>query len=233
MKVNIMTSNKKTIMIIIASVFLSMANVSGLAAEKRNTILIDPAHGGSEKGLIMATDVYEKNITLAIALLVKDELFREKNVDVILLRDTDKTMNVQERRKYVERIKPAFFLGIHVNGGFGKNASGFEIYYPEYHRITTTEKSARNDTQSLKHKLTNNSLTMARILQDNLNILFPRKGRGLRQADNPATLGLQVPSVIVEVGFGTNQEDIKKLNSKKTQSDVAKAIANSIKKYFR
>jgi N-acetylmuramoyl-L-alanine amidase len=74
---------------------------------------------------------------------------------------------------------------------------------------------------------------LARIIQENLNTLFPRKGRGLRRADLPIIEGLFVPAVAVEMGFATNPEDKKKLLSGDTQTGIARALAKSIKIFFR
>jgi N-acetylmuramoyl-L-alanine amidase len=85
----------------------------------------------------------------------------------------------------------------------------------------------------MKNKCQNDSLAMAKIVQENLNALFPRKGRGLRKADSPVTDSLLVPSVVVEMSFATNSEDKKKLLSANTQTDVAKALSKSVKTFFR
>lgn len=204
------------------------------AAEEKRVILIDPAHGGQDVGIKLTSRVYEKDITLAVALLIKKELAEEKNIEVILIRDSDKTVSMQERKKTIEKIKPDFYLSIHVNAGFGNNASGFEIYYSAFdERAAPREKTANDDFRQSRNKLSNDSLTMAKIVQDDLNVLFPRKGRGLRKSDNPTVSGVLVPSIIVEMGFGTYSDDKKKLMSSKTQADIAKALASSIRKYFR
>ena len=74
---------------------------------------------------------------------------------------------------------------------------------------------------------------MARIIQENLNTLFPRKSRGLRRADLPITEDLFVPVVVVEMGFATNPEDKKKLLSPDTQTEIAKVMAKSMKSFYR
>ncbi len=75
------------------------------------------------------------------------------------------------------------------------------------------KKTAKVDAPQVKNKYLNDSVRMARIIQENLNILFPRKGRGLRRADLPVTEDLFVPALVVEMGFATNSEDKKKLLS--------------------
>ena len=201
---------------------------------KKHIILIDPAHGGQEKGIKLTNDVAEKDITLAVALFIKNELAKESNLEVVLTRDSDKTVTEEDRKKIIEKIKPDFFLSLHVNGGFGKNASGFELYYQGLSEdIIKGKKTAKDNKLQLKNKCQNDSLVMAKIIQENLNALFPRKGRGLRKADLPVTDGLLVPALVVEMGFATNSEDKKKLLNLKTQADISKALAKSIKTFFR
>lgn len=234
-KVNEMFNKKRIFTVLCIFVYsLTFISLNLFAAEKKRVILIDPAHGGQDTGVQLTGSVYEKDITLAVALLIKKELAAEKNIEVVLSRDADKTVSTEERRKTIEKWKPDFCLSIHVNAGFGHNASGFEIYYSEYdEHAAAGKKSTKDDLRQLRNKLSNDSLTMAKIVQDHLNVLFPRKGRGLRKADNPTVAGLNVPSLVVEVGFATHPDDRKKLASSKTQGDIAKAFASSIRKYFR
>jgi N-acetylmuramoyl-L-alanine amidase len=235
MKVKDMFDKKRILSLLcIVVYFMLFISLNLFAAEKKRTMLIDPAHGGQDVGVQLTGSVYEKDITLAVALLIKKELAEENNIEVVLIRDSDKTVSTEERRRAIEKLKPDFCLSIHVNAGFGHNASGFEIYYSEYdEQAATGKKSTKDDLRQLRNKLSNDSLTMAKIVQDHLNVLFPRKGRGLRKADNPTVAGLHVPSLVVEMGFGTHSDDKKKLVSSKTQADIAKAFASSIRKYFR
>ena len=99
--------------------------------------------------------------------------------------------------------------------------------------VKKEKKTAKDDKLQLKNKCQNDSLKMAKIVQENLNALFPRKGRGLRKADLPVADGLLVPALAVEMSFATNSEDKKKLLSLKTQTEISKTLAKSIKTFFR
>jgi N-acetylmuramoyl-L-alanine amidase len=214
---------------------LSVCGVSeNYAAERKHLIIIDAAHGGKDEGLKLNDKVSEKDVTLAVALILQKELATEKNLEVVLTRDSDKTVSPENRKKIIEKNKPEFFLSLHVNGGFGKSASGFEIYYPGFGQDSTgQEKKAKDEKAQLLSKSQNDSLKMAKIIQDNLNKLFPRKNRGIRKADLAVIDDLMVPSLIVEMGFATNAEDKKKLISSKTQAEIAQSLAKSVKTFFR
>jgi N-acetylmuramoyl-L-alanine amidase len=230
-----MFNNKKILLIL--SIFISFlicATFELSAMGKKRIIVIDPAHGGKDLGIKLTNDVAEKDITLAVALSMKKELSGEKNLEVILTRDSDKSIDLENRKKNIEKIKPDFFISLHINGGFGKNASGFEVYYPEFGKdVIKEKKTAKDDTRQLKNKYQNDSLAMAKIVDDNFKILFPRKSRGLRKADLPVTDGLLIPALVVEMNFATNPEDKKKMLSVKTQTDISKALAKSVKTFFR
>jgi N-acetylmuramoyl-L-alanine amidase len=74
---------------------------------------------------------------------------------------------------------------------------------------------------------------MAHLIQRNLDSVFPRMGRGLREADVPVLEGLRLPALVVEIGFASNSGDRKKLLSAKTQKEIARALSRSIKLFYR
>jgi N-acetylmuramoyl-L-alanine amidase len=203
------------------------------AAPKKHIIVIDPAHGGQDKGIALTDKVDEKDITLAVALALRKELAKENNLEVVLTRDSDKEVSLEDRKKNIAKIKPDFVISLHANAGFGKSAAGFELYCPGFNKDIKEQKTAKGDARQEKNKYLNDSVRMARIIQENLNTLFPRKGRGLRRADLPIIEGLFVPAVAVEMGFATNPEDKKKLLSPDTQTEIAKVMAKSIKSFYR
>lgn len=227
--------NKKLFIINIIALIVLLGGAFDIkAAEKKHIFLVDPAHGGSDQGVRLNNDIAEKDITLAVALSLKKELAQEKNIEVVLTRDSDKKMDMEERRAVIEKMKPDFVLSLHVNSGFGKNAAGFEMYYPEYLEEKSLEKKPlKDDKAKLQNKCQSNSLKMAKIVQENFNSLFPRKGRGLRKAGLPISDGILVPTLSVEMGFATHAEDKKKLLASTTQNDIAKSLAKSIKIFFR
>ncbi|HNY50736.1 MAG TPA: N-acetylmuramoyl-L-alanine amidase [Smithella sp.] len=228
------TNKKRLKMLSILMPLLFCIFFEASAAEKKMIILLDPAHGGKDKGLTLNSDVSEKDITLAVALAIQKELSAESKTQVVLTRDKDQTLDLEDRREVIEKIKPDFLMSLHVNGGFGKEAAGFEIYYPAYNEEATTDKkAAKSEKYNLQNKCQSESLKMAKIVQENMNNLFPRKGRGLRTADLPVADGLQIPALSVELGFTTNAEDKKKLLAAKTQMEIAKALAKSIKTFSR
>jgi N-acetylmuramoyl-L-alanine amidase len=202
------------------------------AAEKKYLVVIDPAHGGQDAGVKIADKIGEKDLTLALALALQKELAKDGNFEIILTRDSDKEVSVEDRRKSITKIRPDVFLSLHINAGFGKNASGFELYYPGFKDLDDQKKHAKGGSKDIKNKYLNDSVRLAQIIQKNMDTLLPRKGRGLREADLPVLEGINIPAVVVEIGFATNQEERKKLLSEKSQSEISKTLAKSIKSFF-
>jgi N-acetylmuramoyl-L-alanine amidase len=218
---------------ILVPAFLICGVLELSAAPPKHIIVIDPAHGGQDTGIKLTDNVHEKDITLAVALALRKEMAKENKFEIILNRDSDKEVSLEDRKKNIAKIKPDLVISLHTNAGFGKSASGFELYCPKFNNDIKEKKTVKVGVQQGENKYLNDSVRMGRIIQENLNTLFPRKGRGLRSVDLPITEDLFVPAVVVEMGFATNSEDKKKLLSGDTQTEIARALAKSIKIFFR
>jgi N-acetylmuramoyl-L-alanine amidase len=82
-----------------------------------------------------------------------------------------------------------------------------------------------------KNRNLNDAVRLAHRLQASLDPLFPRKGRGLRDAPNALLDGLAVPGVILEIGFATHPADRKSLLDEEIQRAVAKAVMKGLRDY--
>ncbi len=212
------------------SAFLVCLTATVLFAQSsKHCVVIDAAHGGDDSGVIGIDKIAEKDVSLAISRALQKELAKEADIEVVLTRDSDKAISLVDRKKKILAAKPALVLSLHTNAGFAKTSSGYELYYPGFKNIDQpqNDKSAKNEAAYL-----NDTVKFARLVQRNLDILFPRKGRGLREAATPLTEGLKVPVLVVELGFVTNPDEKKKFSNEKTEAEIAKALAKSIKSFF-
>ncbi|MBE0558752.1 MAG: N-acetylmuramoyl-L-alanine amidase [Proteobacteria bacterium] len=199
----------------------------------RYTVLIDPAHGGEDAGVV-ADKLREKDLTMNLALLIREESQKVENLQVRLTRSTDRTMTVPERIKAAGDFKPDCLISLHVNGGFGKQASGYEVYFPGFRQNASREEGSSPVLKDMvKNRILNDSVRLAQQIQAALETVFPRKGRGLRDAPNPLLSGVTIPGLVVEVGFATNPEERKKLTAEGTQRAVARALVKGLRDYFR
>jgi N-acetylmuramoyl-L-alanine amidase len=196
-------------------------------------VVIDPGHGGADGGVKLTDRYQEKDANLAIALMVQKELIRSGSVQVRLTRDGDRLLSIPERQKAIRALQPALLISLHVNGGFGKHSSGYEVYFPGFGAHGSEgEDSAEILKDMARNKYLNDSVRLAQSLQRNLDGVFPRKGRGLREAPTPILEGLTIPAVVVEIGFATNPEDRARIMDEKTQRAVAQALNKALQEYL-
>ena len=210
---------------------LCFAGAAGHAQTAKHIVVIDAAHGGDDAGVLGVDGAAEKDVTLAVALALQKELAKAGGLEVLLTRKTDRTLSLEERKKIILKTNPALVLSLHANAGFGKTATGFELYYPGFAKVRAANKTVPAVGVPDNRHL-NDTVKLARLVQKNLDNLFPRQGRGLREAGIPLAEGLAVPVLVVEMGFITNANGKKKLTSRKTQAEIAAALAKSIRGFF-
>ena len=209
--------------------------VGSEAAPQQNTytILIDPAHGGDDPGVV-SDKFREKELTLNLALLVREEVQKKPGLRVQLTRSTDRTLPIAERIKLAGTVNADVLLSLHVNAGFGKQANGYEVYFPGFRQSVPAGKNSSPIVKDMTRNTSlNDSVRLAQSIQSNLETVFPRKGRGLREAPGPLLEGLTIPALVVEIGFATDPDDRKRLTAEKTQRAVAKALVIGLNDYFR
>lgn len=208
-----------------------------LGAERlpaKDIVIIDPAHGGDDKGVKVTDDQYEKDITLKIAQALQNELQASGYTAVQLTRTGDKDVPVAERIKMAQSPRAGMLISIHVNAGFGKKAGGYEVYFPGFNKNPAGNGGAAviiKDMAGNKHL--NESVALAQNVMRNLQKIFPRKERGLRDAPVPVLEGLTVPAVAVEIGFATNAEDKKIITDEKEQKAVAQSLSKAVREFLR
>ena len=205
--------------------------VSAGAAE--HVLVIDPAHGGTDTGVKLSRNVHEKDVTLTIAKQLKENLSGSDDITVRLTRSDDSDTSTAMRKTIIQQSHADLAVSIHVNAGFGQQAEGYEVYYnghavPSLRGNNTGEiVSDMEQTQRF-----NNSVLFAQIIQKNMRQVFPRKGRGLREAPVHLLQSLTVPAILLEVGFSTEIKERKQLRDQEVQKAIASALTQSVKEYF-
>ncbi|MDI6777430.1 MAG: N-acetylmuramoyl-L-alanine amidase [Syntrophales bacterium] len=228
-------SLKRIVSLLIFLVFPLMVATIAMAGPPggKHLVVIDPAHGGTEKGTRLSDRYYEKDATLNIALSLQKELSRWENIRVQLTRYTDGNIPIFDRIRIVRMSHPEVFISLHVNAGFGKNSTGYEVYFPGFKSTSTGESDTAEILRDMaKNKYLNDSVRLAQTIQKNMEKVFPRKGRGLRDAPIAVLTGLSIPAVVVEIGFATNLEEREKIMDETTQSAIVQALSTSIREYF-
>ncbi len=201
-------------------------------------VVIDPAHGGKDEGVQLSRSVSEKDITLAIATLIKRNLEDSKNIVVRFTRMGDTDVALADRVSATIKANADLFISLHVNAGFEKDAAGYELYFPGFKGQEGVKGAAKGDSAAIvrdmvRTKNLNESVRFAQILQKQLDPVFPRMDRGLRDAPLLILQNLSIPAVDLEIGFATNPGDRKKMQEESIQAAVAKAVAGSVREFFQ
>jgi len=223
-------------LVLIFSAYLFPPIVTAKDREGRFVVLIDPAHGGKDEGVRLSTGVFEKDTTLTIARLIEKEFEGSKKIRIRLSRMGDTDVPRSDRVREAIKSEADLFLSIHVNAGFDRESSGFEVYFQGFRASTSGkgDKSASSEIvkDMVRTKHLNESVRFAKILQAHMEKVFPRMDRGLREGPVLVLQGLNIPAVVLEVGFATNPKDRKKLTDEGMQRFVSHALAESIKEFF-
>lgn len=227
--------NKNIIKVIIFAILMCWGLPGGTSHAQapkaaKKVVFIDAAHGGADLGVKVSDKMSEKELTLKFALLVQKELGKDDGIQVVLSRDKDTDLAIAERIKRIEAARPLAAVSLHVNAGFDKKAKGFEVYFPGFKGAKAgKDESAAIISDMKKNKHLNDSVRLARSIQKQLETVFPRENRGLREAPLPILEGVSVPAVVVEIGFAGNPDNFKKLTNDKYQQDIARAIAKGVR----
>ena len=215
------------------------------------TITLDPGHGGSETGATGGGGLQEKDVTLAIARRLGQLLESRLGVRVLLTRDGDNYLELDERTTIANNNKSDLFLSIHANASPRPNASGSEVYFLSYQasdeesrRLAASENAngstrprASSDLEFILWDMAqashlNESATLAELLQDELRAgRTDDRNRGIKQAPFRVLMGATMPSALIEVGFITNPEEERRLGSSDYQDQLANAIYRGVVKY--
>lgn len=182
--------------------------------KKKYTILIDPGHGGNDKGTIASDKTtFEKDITLKIGTLVAQKLTKQDDVQVIVSRNEDKYVSLADRAKLANDQGVDMFISIHLNGQTGgTDAFGLETYYSK----------EKNDS----------SEEIAKQIQKTVTSYIDVRDRGVKSERFQVLLQSNMPAVLIECGFLTNKEECKKLQDATYQESLAEGIAQGILTYL-
>jgi N-acetylmuramoyl-L-alanine amidase len=216
-------------------------------------IVVDAGHGGKDPGAIGPRGTKEKDVTLALARVLAKRLKQEFGCQVVLTRDKDVYLALEERTALANRIGADLFISIHANASKNRSVRGVETYYLNFSKNDKAAAvAARENGTSLKQvgdlemilfdlmansKINESSRLAAEIqssLVGNLGRHYSEiKDHGVRQGPFYVLLGATMPSVLVETAFLSNKIDEGRLKSSKFQGRAADAIVAGVKKFAK
>jgi len=207
-------------------------------ATGKYVVVIDPAHGGKDEGVSLSRSVSEKDITLAVATLIKRNLEDSKTLTVKFTRMGDMDVALADRVGAAIKANADLFISLHVNAGFEKESAGYELYFPGFKGQDGSKGAPKGESAAIvrdmvRTKHLNESVRFAQILERRLDPVFPRMDRGVRDAPLLILQNLNIPAVVLEIGFSTSPNDRKKIQDESIQAAVAKAVADGVREFFQ
>ncbi len=188
-----------------ALAFLTLASTAGEARAQSRTIVIDPGHGGSDRGGVPRQQVGEKALTLDVAQRLR-RVLEERDYRVVMTRTSDNFVSLGERIAIANSHRNATFVSIHFNSAPRAGANGIETYY------------YRSDSASL-----------AANIHRNVVAGVPFENRGIRRRAYYVLRRSSIPSVLVECGFLTNPAEARSVLSPGYRQKLAEEIARGIR----
>ncbi len=190
---------------------------------KGRKIAIDPGHGGNDAGAIGPTGVMEKDVTLKVALELR-RLLEAEGAEVIMTRDTDKT--VSEKGAKASDIEE---LGARCDVG---NRAGAEIFI-SIHADSFTRPEARGTTGYYYGKSSSGrGQKLADCIRRNLVEQLGTPSRGTQPCNFYVVKNTDMPATLIELGFISNKDEEKLLDSKEGVQKAAHGILDGIEDYF-
>ncbi len=219
-------------------------------------IVIDPGHGGKDSGAIGKRGLMEKTVVLDIAKRLKALIEKKTNYEVILTRETDIFIPLEERTVIANIKKADLFISIHANASRKRNAMGIETYFQGIPKTDEAKETAARENMSgiddrysdddnilefiladMKntHKI-NESSQLAGVIQDSLikgvsSRYEDIRNLGVKQAMFYVLHKAKMPSILVETSFISNPEEEKRFRDYRYREQIANSIYNGIKTY--
>jgi N-acetylmuramoyl-L-alanine amidase len=232
------------------------------AARRVRSVVIDAGHGGPDNGMtgvaLSGARIFEKQITLAVALKVAAEL-RAQGVTVYLTRTRDTLIALSDRGRIANNQRADLFVSIHVNAANphwrdATSSRGFETYFLAEAKTEDESRVERMENEAIKFETGANapkgdplsfiindmaqnehlreSSDLASEVQRRLKSMHPGTDRGVKQANFAVLRGSFMPAILVEVGFGTNRQEATYLTTPERQLELARAISSATVEYL-
>jgi len=192
----------------------SSAKAYDVTQSQNITVVIDPGHGGQDKGATGVSGLKEKNINLTVSLYL-EELLRARGFNVVMTRKNDTSLTLAERAALAEKAKADLFISIHANASLNnKYASGTETYY--YQNKKTSPQS----------------LYLASLIQQEVSAALKLPSLGVKKAPFHVLRETSMPAALVELAFLSNAVDETILASDHCLKLATEALYRAVLRYY-
>ena len=224
------------------------------------TVVIDAGHGGHDTGAVgLKMKVKEKNLNLTVAKQLAEKIRTNyPEVNVVLTRDADVFLPLQQRADIANKHHADLFISIHTNAAENRNAQGAETFILGTERMEDNLDVAMRENAVMKleedqtvyqgfdpnsiesyilfelmqNQYMDHSLQFAELVQNQFVGTLQRANRGVRQAAFWVLLKSACPSVLVEMGFLSNAEEEKWLASAEGKTGIVNGIFDAFQKFY-
>jgi len=200
---------------------------------KVQTIVVDPGHGGYDKGQVSRYG-YEKDFALDVARKLRP-LLLSKGLRVIMTREGDYFVPLEVRAQIANKARDSIFVSIHFNASNDdRNATGFEIFsFTPRGAPSTSDSAVAPSALSTQpgSAVDAQSLALSACIYHSLLGHIPEYDRGIKRARFAVLRLTKVPAVLIEGGFLTEQGQCKLIAQKEWRAKLAHAISVGIESY--
>jgi N-acetylmuramoyl-L-alanine amidase len=214
------------------------------------TVVIDPGHGGDALGTQGARGTLEKDVTLAVSKKLKTLIESRLGLRVLLTREDDRTLELDDRSAFANSQKADVFLSIHANAAVRPAMKGAEVYYLNVERADAEVRKRGDDAQIALPALGGGSRTidfilwetaqvrhleqsaaLAQMIESALASRVEMSQRAVQQAPFRVLVGANMPSVLVEMGYLSNPEQEAQIAGGAFQDSIAEALFDALVKF--
>lgn len=221
----------------------------------RAVVVIDPGHGGVDPGALGASGIREKDLVLRVGLALRDRLLADGRYRVVMTRDDDSFVRLEDRIAIARRVNADLFVSIHADAAAGRTAEGAGVYTLS-ERASDKEAAAlaRRENRSdliagvdlsdqdddvtsilidlAQRETMNRSARLAQIVVRELGQTITLRSNPHRFAGFRVLTAPDVPSVLVEIGFLTNRAEERRLIAPETQEKISSGLTSAIDAWF-
>ena len=216
----------------------------------RLKVVVDPGHGGDDRGAKGQKGLKEKDVALALARSLRDSL-QEAGFEVILTREEDVLIPVWDRAKIANEAGADLFISLHLNAAKARAAKGSEVFFlsqdagdADAAEVAAMENQGAGPSPGPESVVASilDDMAQKAFLQDSeklavavqyqLNRLGGIKERGVKQAPFAVLRSAAMPAVLVETAFISNPKEEIKLQDPAFLKKVAEAITQGVRRFF-
>jgi N-acetylmuramoyl-L-alanine amidase len=212
------------------------------------TVVIDPGHGGDDRGVVGPNGATEKDITLAVARRLETTLEGRLGMRVLLTRTEDRIVPIDQRTALANNNKADLFISLHANGSFRPSLAGATIFYAAFERddaeagtvlgggeLPAVGGGTRSldlvlwDLAQVRH--VDRSAAFAGVLQQQFRNRVPLSDRPIQSSPLRVLESANMPAVVVELGYLSNPEDARRLGNADAQGTIAQTMFEAVQRF--